>query len=170
MSDSIEPVVVPRENWQLSPEGQAKVKAELKRYEQIDSAIIPALYIAQKENKGWINANVIRHLSQLMEIPESKINEVFKFYTMFNQKPIGRHHVQICGTLSCHVNGAGDLTKHICRELKVGMDEVTKDGKFTVSRAECLGSCGTAPMMLVGTKYYENLTPESAMNILRSLP
>ena len=159
-----------KEEWKLSPAGLEKVKAELKRYEAIDSAIIPALYIAQKENNGWINANVIRHLSKVMEIPESKINEVFKFYTMFNQKPIGRHHVQICGTLSCHVNGAADLTKHICKELKVGMDEMTKDGKFTVSRAECLGSCGTAPMMLIGTKYYENLTPESAMNILRGLP
>lgn len=157
-------------SFELSAEGQAKVKAELKRYEAIDSAIIPALYLAQKENNGWISPAVIRHLSILMSIPESKINEVFKFYTMFNQKPVGRHHIQVCGTLSCHVNGAADLTKHICKELKVGMDEMTKDGKFTVSRAECLGSCGTAPMMLVGTKYYENLTPESVMNILRSLP
>ncbi len=159
-----------RKPFELSAEGQTKVKSELKRYEVIDSAIIPALYVAQQENKGWISADVIRHLSTLMAIPESKINEVFKFYTMFNQQPIGRHHIQICGTLSCHVNGAADLTKHICRELKVGMDEMTKDGKFTVSRAECLGSCGTAPMMLIGTKYYENLTPESAMNILRGLP
>lgn len=157
-------------NFQLSAEGQAKVLSELKRYEAIESAIIPALYVAQKENKGWINSDVIRHLSQLMGIAESKINEVFKFYTMFNQKPVGRHHVQVCGTLSCHVNGAADLMKHICRELKVEMNEVTRDGKFTVSRVECLGSCGTAPMMQIGEKYHENLTPESAMNILRGLP
>jgi NADH:ubiquinone oxidoreductase subunit E len=76
-------------SFELSAEGQAKVKAELKRYEAIDSAIIPALYLAQKENNGWISPAVIRHLSILMSIPESKINEVFKFYTMFNQKPVG---------------------------------------------------------------------------------
>jgi len=157
------------EMFQLSSEGLGQVKKELARYETKESAIIPSLYIAQKENKGWINEDVIRHLSSVMEIPESKINEVFKFYTMFNQKPVGRHHVQICSTLSCHINGAQELTAHICKELKVGMDEVTEDGKFTVSRAECLGSCGTAPMMQVNETYYENLTPESAMNILRGL-
>lgn len=155
--------------FQLSPEGLSQVKKELARYETKESAIIPSLYVAQKENKGWISEDVIKHLSSVMEIPESKINEVFKFYTMFNQKPIGKNHVQICSTLSCHINGAPELTAHICKELKVGMDHVTEDGNFTVSRAECLGSCGTAPMMQVNDTYYENLTPESAMNILRGL-
>lgn len=165
-------------SFQLSKEGTDKVLKELKRYEARESAIIPALYIAQTENKGWVNDDVVRHLSQVMDLPESKINEVFRFYTMFNQKPVGRHHIQVCATLSCHVNGAGDLIQHLCRELRVGLDEVTKDGKFTISRAECLGSCGTAPMMEITShlgdqstdKYYENLTPESAMNILRGLP
>lgn len=155
--------------FQLSSEGLAKVKAELARYEAKESAIIPALYVAQKENKGWVSPEVIRHLSKVMDIPESRINEVFTFYTMFNQKPVGKFHVQVCGTLSCHVNGAPDLMNHLCRELKVHMDEVTPDGKFSVSRVECLGSCGTAPMMQVNDKYFEDLTPESAMNILRGL-
>lgn len=155
--------------FQLSAEGLGEVKKELGRYETKESAIIPALYIAQRENKGWVNEHVIRHLSQVMDIPESKINEVFKFYTMFNQKPVGRYHVQVCGTLSCHINGAVDLTQHLCRELKVGMNQVTEDGKYSVSRVECLGSCGTAPMMQVNDVYYESLTPESAMNILRGL-
>ncbi len=155
--------------FQLSPEGLAKVKSELARYEAKDSAIIPSLYVAQKENKGWVSSDVIRHLAQVMDITEAKIQEVFTFYTMFNQKPVGKYHVQVCGTLSCHVNGAQDLMKHLCDELRVHMDEVTPDGKFTVSRAECLGSCGTAPMMQVNDDYHENLTPESAMNILRGL-
>lgn len=155
--------------FQLSNEGVEKVKKELSRYEARESAIIPALYIAQKENKGWVSAEVIQHLSKVMDIPESKINEVFKFYTMFNQKPVGKYHVQVCATLSCHINGAGDLLRHLTREFKVNLDEVTKDGKYTFSRVECLGSCGTAPMMQVNDKYYENLTPESATNILRGL-
>ncbi len=155
--------------FQLSAEGTAKIKTELGRYEDKMSAIIPSLYIAQHENRGYISESVIKHLSQIMDIPESRINEVFKFYTMFNQKPVGRYHVQVCGTLSCHINGAPDLIDHLCKEIKVKKDQITEDGKYTVTRVECLGSCGTAPMMQVNEVYYENLTKESAMNILRGL-
>lgn len=153
----------------LSPEGKTAVLAELKRYEVIESAIIPALYIAQKENKGWISKDVIHHLSEVMKIPESKITEVFQFYTMFNQQPVGQYHVQVCTNISCAANGGRELANHLCKEIRVQLGEVSKDGKFTVSRAECLGSCGTAPMMQVNDRYYENLTAESAMNILRGL-
>lgn len=155
--------------FELSAAGLATVKKEMTRYETVESAIIPALYVAQKENQGWINEQVIRTLSKVMELPESKINEVFKFYSMFNPKSVGKYHVQVCGTLSCHVNGAQDLMKHMCKELKVKMNEVTADGKFSISHVECLGSCGTAPMMMINEDYFENLTPESAMNLLRSL-
>ena len=155
--------------FQLSNEGNAEVMKELKRYEARESAIIPALYIAQKENHGYLSEAVIRHLSQVMEIPESRINEVFKFYSMFNQKPVGKYHVQVCGTLSCHINGAQELISHLCKELKVKPNQVTEDGKFSISRVECLGSCGTAPMMQINETYHENLTKDSAMNILRSM-
>lgn len=155
--------------FQLSPEGLKEVQKEMKRYETKESAIIPALYVAQKENKGWVSDEVISHLSQVMEIPASRINEVFRFYTMFNQKPVGKNHVQVCTNISCALNGGRELAKHICKELKVGFDQVTEDGCFTVSKVECLGSCGTAPMMQVNDKYHENLTPESAMNILRGM-
>ncbi len=155
--------------FQLSSEGLAEVKKELARYETKESAIIPSLFIAQKENKGWVSKEVVNYLSNVMDIPESKINEVFKFYTMFNQKPVGKYHVQVCATISCALVGARELSTHICNELKTHHGEVTEDGRFTVSRVECLGSCGTAPMMQVNDRYYENLTNESAMNILRGL-
>lgn len=155
--------------FQLSNDGKEKVLSELKRYESKQSAVLPALYIAQKENKGFINAEVIKELSNVMAIPESQINEVFTFYTMYNKKPIGKYHVQVCRTLSCMLNGAQELTSHLCHELGVKLDQVTADGRFTVSEAECLGSCGTAPMMQIADKYYENLTPESAMNLLRGM-
>jgi NADH-quinone oxidoreductase subunit E len=156
--------------FSLSAEGLEKIKKEMERYETKKSAIIPALYVAQKENKGWINEEVIQHLSQVMDIPESEINEVFKFYTMFNQKPVGKYHVQVCGTLSCHVNGAQELIDFLCKSFQVGLDEVSADGRYTISRVECLGSCGTAPMMQVNDRYYENLTPESALTILKGMP
>ncbi len=155
--------------FQLSADGLAEVKKELNRYETKESAIIPSLYIAQKENNGWISPDVIHHLSEVMDIPESKINEVFRFYTMFNQKPVGKYHIQVCANISCALEGGRELADYICKELKVKVDELTEDGRFTVSRVECLGSCGTAPMMQVNDRYYENLTNESAMNILRGL-
>ena len=155
--------------FQLSEDGKQKVLAELKRYESRQSAVLPALYIGQKENKGHINAEVIKELSKVMEIPESQINEVFTFYSMYNKEKVGKYHVQVCRTLSCMLNGAEELTAHLCTELNVKLNEVTTDGRFTISEVECLGSCGTAPMMQIGNKYHENLTPESAMNLLRGM-
>ncbi len=155
--------------FQLSAEGLKQVKSELSRYEAKESAIIPSLYIAQKENKGWVSDEVIHHLAKVMEIPESRIHEVFTFYTMFNQKPVGRYHVQVCTNISCALNGGRELADHICKELKVGFNQISEEGRYTVSKVECLGSCGTAPMMQVNDNYFENLTPEAAMNILRGM-
>ena len=155
--------------FQLSPEGKQKVLSELKRYESRQSAVLPALYIGQKENNGFISPDVIQELSRVMDIPEAQINEVFTFYTMYNKHKVGKYHIQVCRTLSCMLNGAEELTAHLCKELNTRLGQMTTDGRFTVTEAECLGSCGTAPMMQVGDKYYENLTPESAMNLLRAM-
>lgn len=155
--------------FKLSAEGLALVKKELSRYEARESAIIPSLYVAQKENKGHITKEMITYLSQVMDIPESKIEEVFTFYTMFNQKPVGKYHVQVCANISCALEGGRELASHICKELDVKLDQVSPDGRFTVSRVECLGSCGTAPMMQVNDRYFEKLTPETAMNLLRGM-
>lgn len=155
--------------FQLSPAGLAEVQKELKRYETKESAIIPSLYIAQRENSGWVNVEVIRELSRVMDIPEARINEVFKFYTMFNQKPVGKYHVQVCTNISCSLEGGRELAAHICKELDTKLGQVSSDGRFTINRVECLGSCGTAPMMQVNDNYFEKLTPESAMNLLREM-
>ncbi len=159
--------------FQLSSEAKEQVLNELKRYESKQSAVLPALFIGQKDNQGYVSPGVIKALSQVMEIPESQINEVFTFYTMYNKDKVGKHHIQICRTLSCMLNGSNELTEHLCKELNVKLGEVTRDGKFTITEAECLGSCGTAPMMQITSldddKYYENLNPESAMNIVRTL-
>jgi NADH-quinone oxidoreductase subunit E len=157
------------QNFKFSQEAKEKINSELKRYEIRESAIIPALFIAQNENGGWISDGVIQALSGLMDIPTARINEVFKFYTMFNQKPVGKYHVQVCTNISCALNGGRELSDYLCKELKTTTGEVTEDGRFCVSRVECLGSCSTAPMMQVNEQYHENLTPETAMNILRGL-
>jgi len=152
--------------FELSKEGKEFVKKELDRYEDRYSAIIPCLYWAQKENKGWISPEVIDCLAKEMDLPQSRIYEVAMFYTMFNKKPVGKYHIQVCCNISCSMAGGRELMGHICKKLGVTPEEVTKDGRFTVSQVECLGSCGTAPMMQVNDDYHENLTTETVDRFL----
>lgn len=154
--------------FELSKDGQEFVKKELTRYETAYSAIIPCLYRVQKEN-GWVPPEAVPYLSQMMNLPESHINEVLYFYTMFNKKPVGKLHVQVCTNISCSMNGGRELAQTICKHYGVKDGEVSVDGKVTVSRVECLGSCGTAPMMQVNDTYYENLTPAQALQLLKEM-
>jgi NADH-quinone oxidoreductase subunit E len=156
-------------NFQLSSEGQEFVKKELKRYETKESAIIPSLFRVQKENAGWVSPESIGYLSQLMDIPEARINEVFQFYTMFNQKPVGKYHVQVCCNVACCMAGTRELIEEFCKEHNVAEGDVTSDKRFTFTRVECLGACDKAPMMQINDDYYEDLTMDSAKQILRGL-
>jgi NADH-quinone oxidoreductase subunit E len=153
----------------LSKDGIDFVKKELERYEDKRSAIIPALYRVQAENKGWVSPESITHLAQIMDMPEAWINEVCTFYTMFNRKPVGKYHVQVCCNVSCAMNGGREMADHICQSLSVDDGEITKDGRFSVSRVECLGACDKAPMMQVNDKYYEGLSNEKALKLLEGM-
>lgn len=155
--------------FKLSAEGVDFVKKELERYETKRSAIIPCLFRVQKENGGWVSPECVSYLSELMGLPEAWINEVLHFYTMFNKTPVGKLHVQVCCNISCSMNGGRELADHICKEFNVSEGEVSGDGRVTVSRVECLGSCDTAPMMQVNETYHENLTPEKAVELLKKL-
>ena len=155
--------------FELSKEGKEFVKKELGRYETIESAIIPALYQVQKENKGWVCEEAISYLSQLMNIPEAHINEVFHFYTMFNKKPVGKYHVQVCCNVACAMAGTREMTDSFLKEYNVKEGEMTKDGRFTFTRVECLGACDKVPMMQINEDYHEDLTLESAHQLLREL-
>ncbi|OFZ20047.1 MAG: NADH dehydrogenase [Bdellovibrionales bacterium RBG_16_40_8] len=155
--------------FKLSEEGVAFVKKEMARYEDKRSAIIPALFRAQSENNGWVSPEAITYLSDLMELPEPWINEVFTFYTMFNKQPVGKYHVQVCCNVSCAMNGGRELADHLSQTFKIKNDEISADGRYTVSRVECLGACDKAPMMQVNDDYHEGLTNEKAVEILRGL-
>ncbi|MCB0413340.1 MAG: NAD(P)H-dependent oxidoreductase subunit E [Bdellovibrionales bacterium] len=155
--------------FKLSDEGVAFVKKELERYETRRSAIIPSLFRTQKENGGWVSPECVSYLSQLMDIPEAQINEVLFFYTMFNTKPVGKKHVQVCCNISCAMNGGRELTDELLKEFGVKEGEVSADGQVTISRVECLGSCGTAPMMQVNETYHENLTVDKAKQIIKTM-
>ncbi|MES2768978.1 MAG: NAD(P)H-dependent oxidoreductase subunit E [Bdellovibrionota bacterium] len=156
--------------FQLSKDGLAFVKNELTRYETKRSAVLPALFKAQEENGGWVSPEVVVHLSQVMDIPMSQINEVLTFYTMYNKKPVGKHHIQVCCNISCAMAGAHEMADYLCDKLGVHDGEMTKDGRFTISRAECLGSCDTAPVMQINMdEYIENLTYPKLDQMIKEL-
>ncbi len=157
--------------FQLSEEGKAFVKKQLTRFEVRESAIIPCLYRVQDENNGWVSPEAIDHLSNLMDLPQSRIQEVMKFYTMFNQEPRGKYHVQVCATLTCGMLGARELCTSLMKANGVeNHGEVSKDGRFSFSHVECLGSCDTAPVMQINREpYNEGLNEEKAMKILKEL-
>jgi NADH-quinone oxidoreductase subunit E len=126
--------------FKLSKEGLELVKKELTRYETKRSAILPILYIAQRENK-WISPDVVQHLAEVTELPITQISEVLSFYTMYNKKPVGKYHIQVCTNIACSMAGGRELAKHLTDKLNVKFDEVTSDARFTISKVECLGSC-----------------------------
>ncbi len=157
--------------FKLSEEGIKYVKSELTRYETKQSAIIRSLYRAQDENGGWVNHEVIHHLAEVMAIPAAQIEEVATFYTMFNQQPVGRYHIQVCCTLTCGMLGGRELCDAMMKEAGCKeMGDVSADGMFSFAKVECLGSCDTAPMLQINRDAYtENLNMEKGLQLVRDL-
>lgn len=148
----------------------AEMESHLVKYppERKRSALIPLLFVVQRE-RGWIDNPGVNFLARFLDLEVTDVWETATFYSMLNLRPVGRHHIQICKTLSCRIMGEPEITEHICSKLGIHPGETTEDGKFTVSMVECLGSCGTAPMMQIGFDYHEDLTTEKVDGILDSL-
>lgn len=141
----------------------------LSRYPDKEAVILPALYLAQREF-GYVSNEAVEYLAGLIGVPPARIEGVATFYTMYNRKPVGKYHVQICRNISCSLLGAEHLIEHVSKRLGIKPGETTPDGKFTLSKAECLGSCGTAPVMQVNDDYHEDLTQEKIDALLDRLP
>jgi NADH-quinone oxidoreductase subunit E len=154
----------------FSPEIIAEMESHLAKYppERKRSALIPLLFVVQRE-RGYVDNPGVNFLARFLDLEITDVWETATFYSMLNMRPVGRHHIQVCKTLSCRIMGEPDITEHICSKLGIHVGETTPDGKFTVSRVECLGSCGTAPMMQIGFDYHEDLTKEKVDQILDSL-
>ncbi len=146
-----------------------ELDAILSRYPNREAAILPALHLAQREF-GYLSAEAIVYVAGLLGFPPARIEGVATFYTMYNRKPVGRYHLQICRNLSCSLLGAEQLIEHVSRKLGIKPGQTTSDGKFTLSTVECLGSCGTAPVMQVNDDYHEELTGEKIDALLDRLP
>ena len=138
------------------------------RYPEKKSAILPVLYMAQKEF-GHLSQEAIEYVANLMDIPAARLYGIVTFYTMLNMRPVGRHHLQICRTLPCALRGSERITNHIKNKLGINLGETTPDGKFTLSEVECLASCGTAPVMQINDDYCENLSEEKIEKIFENL-
>jgi NADH-quinone oxidoreductase subunit E len=152
----------------LTQENINKINALKKQFPDTKSLTIPVLHIAQAQY-GWVSEDAMKEIASLLNLPESHIIGVATFYTMFNKKPVGKYHIQVCTNVSCQLLGSEKISGYICNRLKIKVGETTSDQKFTVSEVECLGSCGTAPMMQVNDDYHENLTPEKIDKILQEL-
>jgi NADH-quinone oxidoreductase subunit E len=146
----------------FSEETLALVNKIIKRYPdgRQKSALIPVLHLAQAEFDGWLSVPVMDYVSSLLHIKPIEVYEVATFYSQFNTKPVGKCLLEVCHTGPCWLRGADDIVEHIENRLNIKVGETTEDGMFTLKKVECLGSCGTAPMLQCGADYFENLTPE----------
>jgi len=153
----------------FSDAGKREFERLLSRYPDKDAVILPALHLAQKE-QGYVSDGAIVYIAELLSTSPARIEGVATFYTMYNRKPVGKYHVQICRNISCSLLGAEHLIGHVSKKLGVKPGETTPDGKFTLTKVECLGSCGTAPVMQVNDDYHENLDEARIDAILDNLP
>ena len=160
---------VPEEVAVFSPEVEAEIDRHLSKYPVMRSAILPLMFIVQRE-RGYLDKPGVAYLADRLGVRVTDIWEVATFYSMLNTEPVGKYHLQVCRTLSCKILGADKITAHCANRLGIKPGETSEDGQFSLSEVECLGSCGTAPMFQIGFAYHENLTPEKVDEILDALP
>ena len=133
------------------------------------SALLPILHIAQAEFDGWLSAETMAYVASILKIQSVEVYEVASFYSMYNLKPVGKCLLEVCQTGPCMLNGADDLVAHFEKKLNIKVGETSEDGMFTLKTVECLGSCGTAPMLQCGADYHENLDESKADALLEKL-
>jgi NADH-quinone oxidoreductase subunit E len=131
------------------------------------SAVIAALHAAQHENGGYLTPELMMAVADYLKLPQIQVFEVASFYSMFETKPVGRHHISVCTNISCMLCGGDELLAHVEKRLGIKAGESTVDGRFFLKKEEeCLAACNNAPMMMVDHVYFENLTPEQVDEIL----
>jgi NADH-quinone oxidoreductase subunit E len=153
----------------LSEAHERELADILSRYPNKMAACIPVLHLCQNANSNWVSPDVILFVAERLELSAAHVKGVVTFYSLFNQHPPGKHQIWVCRTLSCALRGSDAILSHCQKRLGVDIGGTTADGRFTLRTAECLASCGTAPMMQVDKTYYEGLTVEKVDQILAGL-
>ncbi len=159
------------EDFEWSSENFKKVSEIIKKYpsKRIQSAVIPLLDLAQRQNNGWLSKNSIEKVAETLSMSYIRVLEVATFYSMFNLQPIGKNFVQICRTTPCWLRGSDKLSKVARDVCETNIGETSSDNKFTLVEVECLGACCNAPMVQINDSYYEDLNEESFKKILINL-
>jgi NADH-quinone oxidoreductase subunit E len=152
----------------LNEENKNKVEELRRRYPTSQALVLPVLWMIQ-EQEGYISEESMKYAGTLLDIPFSHILGVVTFYSMLQKKAVGKHHIEVCTNVSCMLRGSGKILEHIEKRLGITPGEISQDKKWTLSETECLGSCGTAPMLAIGDEYYENLTMEKVDKLIDSL-
>lgn len=153
---------------QLSDRAKKRFEWLLTRYPTREAVMLPALRLVEEEF-GEVTEEGMALVADLLQVPPARVLGVFTFYTHYRRPGTGRHLVQVCATLPCALRGCEALYDHVAGKLGVSKDETTADGRFTLKKVECLGSCGTAPVIQINDDYHENLTPERIDAILDGL-
>ncbi len=149
----------------LSEAARAEIRLLMEQFPQRQSALLPALFVAQDE-AGYLSPQGVAEVAEVMDLPVSEVTSVASFYHLFHFKPIGRHLIQVCTNLSCMLNGCEAILTHLRRRLGIEVGQTTPDGRFALRTAECLAACELAPMIMVGPDRYGPLTPEKVDHIL----
>ncbi len=165
------PVAKCRPAARLSEAARAEIDRWIAKYppDRKSAAVMAALAFVQEENGGWLTPQLIEAVADYLEMPPIAVEEVATFYSMYELKPVGRHKLCVCTNISCMLCGSDAIMAHLEKRLGIKPGETTADGRFTLRGVECLGACGGAPVMMVGKKYYENLTPDKIDQILQTL-
>ena len=154
--------------FKFSAKNLKKIEEILAKYPAKKPAVMPVLYLAQEQN-GWISGEVMEEVAKVLDMHPEEVLGIVTFYTMYFQKPMGKYHIQVCTNVSCMLRGAYDIYDKVKEKLGIDNMEVTKDQVFSLEEVECMGSCGTAPMIAVNEDYYENLDKEKVLDIIKSL-
>jgi NADH-quinone oxidoreductase E subunit len=152
----------------LTDKQKIEIDAIMKNYPESSAVVIPALQMMQ-EAHGYITPEICKTIGEYLKVPPVKVYETATFYTMFNKEPVGKYHLQFCNNVSCSLLGSGKLISHIEEKLGIKLGETTEDKLFTLTGVECLGSCGTAPVMMVNDDYHENMDIEKLEKLIEDL-
>jgi NADH-quinone oxidoreductase E subunit len=152
----------------LSDKARRDIQDLKSKFETNQSALIPALHRAQAD-QGWLSLETQAEVAQLLDLSLQTVAGVVSFYTMFHQKPVGKYVLQVCRNLSCSMMGGQILRRKLEERLGIEEGETTPDGLFTLVEVECLGSCGTAPVVMVNDRYFEGVSPDDVEKLLAEL-
>lgn len=155
--------------FEFTKENQEKYKELLSRYDDVESALLPVLHLAQEQN-GWLPNHAVEYISELMKIPAIKIKEVISFYDMFYDEPIARNLVQVCTNISCSMKGGREIYQGLLAHFDTQALKPTRDGRISFQKMECLGACEIAPCMRLNNDYVGDLDLAKAIQITEELP